>query len=125
MRAAASCKLVDSVGPGAQGEALSHRHTPLALYIYILDARWGALKRPPSRASFRRTVVPSHRRSDVQKFRCAAIPMLRPKRRGKSEMKPKTSEELKPKTSELKTKTSELKPNRSELKPNTSDIKRL
>ena len=74
-------------------------------YIYILDARWGALKRPPSRASFRRTVVPSYRRSDVQKCRCAAIPMLRPKRRSKSEMKPKTSEELKPKTSELHSKS--------------------
>ena len=58
-----------------------------------------------SRASFRRTVVPSHRHSDVQKFRCAAIPMLKPKRRSKSEMKPKTSEELKPKTSELQSKS--------------------
>ena len=70
-------------------------------HIYILDARRGALKRPPSRASFRRTVVPSYRRSDVQKCRCAAIPMLRPKRRSTSEMKPTTPEELKPKTSEL------------------------
>ena len=62
--------------------------------------------------SFRRTVVPSHRRSDVQKFRCAAIPMLRPKRRSKSEM---TSEELKPKISELQSKSSKT----PELKPMT------
>ena len=58
------------------------------------------------RYTFRRTVVPSQRCSVAPpKFRCAAIRTLRPKRRSKSELKPKTSEELKPKTSELQPKS--------------------
>ena len=36
------------------------------IYIYILDARRGALKRPPSRATFRRSDAPSLRRCDTQ-----------------------------------------------------------
>ena len=58
--------------------------------------------------------------------------MLRPKRRSKSEMKPKTSEELKPKTSELHSKSWELNPklqNRkakiSLLKPKTAELKKI
>ena len=41
-------------------------HTLRAIYIYILDARRGALKRPPSRATFRRSDAPSLRRCDTQ-----------------------------------------------------------
>ena len=43
----------------------------------MLDARRGALKRPPSRASFRRTVVPSHSCSVAPTFRRAEVPMRR------------------------------------------------
>ena len=41
---------------------ISYTHTQ----IYILDARRGALKRPPSRATFRRSDAPSLRRCDTQ-----------------------------------------------------------
>ena len=109
-------------------------HVSTLVYIYILDARWGALKRPPSRASFRRTVVPSYRRFDGPKVRCAEIPPLRPNRRSKSELKPKTSEELKSKTPKLQSKSSGLKPKPKgqdltakaqdpELKPKTAKLK--
>ena len=70
----------------------------------------GALKRPPSRASFRRTVVPSHRRSDVPKFRCAEIPTLGPKRRSTSELKPKTAQDPRATVQELRTKAKAPKP---------------
>ena len=46
--------------------------------------------------------------------------MLRPKRRSKSEMKPKTSEELKPKTSELHSKSLRTKPKAT--KPKGQDL---
>ncbi len=39
------------------------------LDIYILDARRGALKRPPSRATFRRSDAPTLRRWDVVTLR--------------------------------------------------------
>ena len=41
----------------------------IGIYIYILDARRGALKRPPSRATFRRSVVARCRSSDFSIFR--------------------------------------------------------
>ena len=42
-----------------------HRHW---MHIHILDARRGALKRPPSRATFRRSVVARCRSSDFSIF---------------------------------------------------------
>ena len=99
--------------------------------IYILDARRGALKRPPSRASFRRTVVPSYRRSDVQKCRCAAIPMLRPKRRSKSEPEAEDfrraeAQDLRATFQELgKTKPQNRKAKTSLLKPKTAELKKI
>ena len=69
-------------------------HGSTLVYIYILDARRGALKRPPISRD-----VPSLRRSAVPKFRFLDIPALRPK-----------TPELKPETPELKPETSELKP---------------
>ena len=95
-------------------------------YIYILDARRGALKRPPSRASFRRTVVPSYRRSDVQKCRCAAIPMLRPKRRSKSEPEAEDfrraeAQDLRATVQQLRTKPKATKPKGQDLTAKAQD----
>ena len=59
----------------SQAEALRGRGThggiaiPKMMDIYILDARRGALKRPPSRATFRRSVVARCRSSDFSIFR--------------------------------------------------------
>ena len=96
------------------------------IYIYILDARRGALKRPPSRASFRRTVVPSYRRSDVQKCRCAAIPMLRPKRRSKSEPEAEDfrraeAQDLRATVQQLRTKPKATKPKGQDLTAKAQD----
>ena len=92
----------------------------------MLDARWGALKRPPSRASFRRTVVPSYRRSDVQKCRCAAIPMLRPKRRSKSEPEAEDfrraeAQDLRATVQQLRTKPKATKPKGQDLTAKAQD----
>ena len=89
----------------------------------------GGAKAPPISR-----VVPSYRRFDGPKVRCAEIPPLRPKRRSKSELKPKTSEELKSKTPKLQSKSSGLKPKPKgqdltakaqdpELKPKTAKLK--
>ena len=80
----------------------------------------GGAKAPPSRASFRRTVVPSYRRSDVQKCRCAAIPMLRPKRRSKSEPEAEDfrrieAQDLRATVQQLRTKPKATKPKGQDL----------
>ena len=75
--------------------------------------------------SFRRTVVPSHRRSDVQKFRCAAIPMLRPKRRSKSneaeDFQRVEAHELRATVQELRTKPKATKPKGQDLTAKAQD----
>ena len=99
-----------------------NRQAPANRYPQIcrLDARWGALKRPPSRASFRRTVVPTLRRAEVPMRRNSAA---QAQHRSKSELKPKTSEELKPKTPELQSKSSGLKRKPQSPKAKTSRLK--
>ena len=108
------------------GGRFSAPHRASSIYIYILDARRGALKRPPSRASFRRTVVPSYRRSDVQKCRCAAIPMLRPKRRSKSEPEAEDfrraeAQDLRATVQQLRTKPKATKPKGQDLTAKAQD----
>ena len=80
-------------------------HGSTLVYIYILDARRGALKRPPSRAMFRRSDVPTLRSADAQTSRRSDVPTLRLEHR---ELKPKAAEP-KPKAAELKAKAAELK----------------
>ena len=114
--------LVDPASPQPRGP-----RAPVRIHcIDILDARRGALKRPPSRASFRRTVVPSYRRSDVQKCRCAAIPMLRPKRRSKSEPEAEDfrraeAQDLRATVQQLRTKPKATKPKGQDLTAKAQD----
>ena len=59
------------------------------MYIYILDARRGGLKAPPSRAK-----PPSLRRSDAPMFRRSDVPRLRlqhPRVHGYSPRPPQSS----------------------------------
>ena len=111
---------------GQRRQPPANRYPQICRYIYILDARRGALKRPPSRASFRRTVVPSYRRSDVQKCRCAAIPMLRPKRRSKSEPEAEDfrraeAQDLRATVQQLRTKPKATKPKGQDLTAKAQD----
>ena len=115
------------LAPGTPRTA-QNRQPPANRYPQIcrLDARRGALKRPPSRASFRRTVVPSYRRSDVQKCRCAAIPMLRPKRRSKSEPEAEDfrraeAQDLRATVQQLRTKPKATKPKGQDLTAKAQD----
>ena len=116
--------------------------------IYILDARRGALKRPPSRATFRRSDAPSLRRCDTQAstpqssrllwFRCTVVPShVVPSLRGSvvplgtaglssTKETPLSETELRESLSLLissKTQDPELKTPDTKLKPKTPELK--
>ena len=84
-----------------------YTHIDKHIHIYILDARRGALKRPPSRATFRLCDVPLLRRSVAPTLRHSDVVPSRTQPRAEIRRK---SPELKTKTPDLKTKTPELKP---------------